>query len=522
MAYNDKTSLDRAKPILLIALAISTVGLWLIGSQFAFSDNQSFNPAENLSKSPGHSLFPKVALSGDKIYTVWSDNSSGNLEIFFARSTDGGANYSSPSNLSNDADQSRAPSIIISNSNIFVVWSSGSGNNSEIFFARSTDGGASFSIANISQNSGFSYTPQLVASGSNVYVVWNDNTDGNLDIMFARSTDGGASFSASVTLNDNTGGQSSIPSIAVFSSNLYVVWNDNTDGNLDIMFARSSDGGYSFNSPTNISVNPGGSYSPQLAVSGSNVFILWNDNTDGNLDVMIAKSIDDGATFTGALDLSDPLGLNGAYADYPQIALYNSNVYVIWQGSSQAEVSMYTDTLDIYMAASTDEGNNFNMPLNLSNTAGQSSLPRIAASSNGVYAIWHENVGNNYEILTTNNHLPTYIFSGILQPINSDGSSIFKLGSTVPIKFQLLDASGNNVDTAEAQLHIAKVTNYVVGDQTEGISSGSANSGNLFRYDAGTHQYSYNLATKNLSKGTWQMIIELDDGSVHNGIISLR
>jgi hypothetical protein len=340
--------------------------------------------------------------------------------------------------------------------------------------------------------------------------------------MFARSTDGGASFSASVTLNDNTGGQSSIPSIAVFSSNLYVVWNDNTDGNLDIMFARSTDGGYSFNSPTNISVNPGGSYSPQLAVSGSNVFILWNDNTDGNLDVMIAKSIDDGATFTGALDLSDPLGLNGAYADYPQIALYNSNVYVIWQGSSQAEVSMYTDTLDIYMAASTDEGNNFNMPLNLSNTAGQSSLPRIAASSNGVYAIWHENVGNNYEILTTNNHLPTYIFSGILQPINSDGSSIFKLGSTVPIKFQLLDASGNNVDTAEAQLHIAKVTNYVVGDQTEGISSGSANSGNLFRYDAGTHQYSYNLATKNLSKGTWQMIIELDDGSVHNGIISLR
>ena len=470
MAYFDRNLLARAKQIFLVALAVSTMGLLFFGSQFAFSDNQSFNPTENISNSHGQSLFPKVALSGDKIYTVWSDNSSGNLEIFFARSTDGGANYSSPTNLSNDADQSRAPSIAISNSNIFVVWSGGGGSNSEIFFARSTDGGASFSIANISQNSGFSYTPQLAASGSNVYVVWNDNTDGNLDIMFARSTDGGDSFIG----------------------------------------------------PTNISANPGGSYTPQLAVSGSNVFILWNDNTDGNLDVMIAKSIDDGATFAGALDLSDPLGLNGAYADYPQIALYNANVYVIWQGSSQAEVSMYTDTLDIYMAASTDAGNNFNMPLNLSNTAGQSSIPRIAASSNGVYAIWHENIGNNYEILTTNNHLPAYIFSGILQPINSDGSSIFKLGSTVPIKFQLMDASGNNIDTAEAQLRIAKVTNSVVGDQIETTSSGSSNTGNLFRYDTGTHQYSYNLATKNLSKGTWQVIIELDDGSIHNGIISLR
>ena len=469
MAYNDRTLLAGAKQIFLVALAVSTMGLLFFGSQFAFSDNQSFNPAENLSNSLGQSLFPKVALSGDKIYTVWSENSSGNLEIFFARSTDGGANYSSPTNLSNDADLSRAPSIAISNSNIFVVWSGG-GSNSEIFFARSTDGGASFSIANISQNSGFSYAPQLAASGSNVYVVWNDNTDGNLDIMFARSTDGGDSFIG----------------------------------------------------PTNISANPGGSYSPQLAVSGSNVFILWNDNTDGNLDIMIAKSIDDGATFAGALDLSDPLGLNGAYADYPQIALYNTNVYVIWQGSSQAEVSTYTDTLDIYMAASSDAGNSFNMPLNLSNTAGQSSSPRIAASSNGVYAIWHENIGNNYEILTTNNHLPSYIFSGILQPINSDGSSIFKLGSTVPIKFQLLDASGNNIDTAQAQLRIAKVTNSVVGDYTEAISSGNSNTGNIFRYDTGTHQYSFNLATKNLSKGTWQIIIELDDGSVHNGIISLR
>ena len=510
-------------PKLGIGLAVLAVGLLIFGPhQFAFSDNKSFNSSENLSNNSGQSLFPQVALSGNNAFAVWSDNSSGNLEIFFARSTDGGANFSSASNLSNDPAQSRTPSIAVSNSSISIVWSSSVAGNSEIFFARSTDGGANFSIANISQNSGFSYTPQLAVSGSNVYVVWNDNTDGNLDIMFARSTDGGANFFAAVTLNDNSGGQSSIPSIAVSPSSVYVVWNDNTDGNLDIMFARSTDGGGSFSSPTNISANPGGSYTPQLAVSGSNVFILWNDNTDGNLDVLIAKSTDSGATFAGALDISDPLSLNGAYADYPQMTLYNNNVYVVWQGSSQAEVSTYTDTLDIYMAASADGGNNFDMPLNLSNTAGQSSLPRIASSSNGVYVIWHDNVGDNYEILTTNSHLPTYTYSGVLQPINSDGSSIFKLGSTVPIKFRLTDTSGNFVDTAEAQLRLAKVTNSIVGDQTEAISSGDANTGNLFRYDAGTHQYIYNLATKNLSKGTWQLIIEIGDGTVHNAIISLR
>ena len=454
----------------IFVLLLVVAGILFVPCQLAFSENQSFNVPKNISNSSGQSLFPKVALSGNNMYAVWSDSAAGNSEIFFARSTDGGQTFSALTNLSSDPDRSRTPSIAASNSNVYVVWSSNVGSNSEIFFARSTDGGQTFSTSDISNNAGFSYTPQLAVAGSNVYVVWNDNTSGNLDIMFARSTDGGNSFS----------------------------------------------------SPVNISANPGGSYTPQLALSGSTVYIVWSDNTDGSLDILLTKSTDNGVTFTNALDLSDPLGINGAYADSPQIALYLNNVYVVWQGSSQADVSTYADALDIYLAASADGGSTFNMPLDLSNTAGQSSLPKIAASANGVYVVWNDNVGNNYEILTANNHLPTYIYSGVLQPINSDGSSIFKLGSTVPIKFQLKDSNDNYASMAIAQLHVAKVTNSIVGDQIEAISSGNANTGNLFRYDASSNQYIYNLSTKSLSKGTWQLIITLDDGTIHNSIISLK
>ena len=35
----------------------------------------------------------------------------------------------------------------------------------------------------------------------------------------------------------------------------------------------------------------------------------------------------------------------------------------------------------------------------------------------------------------------------ILQPINIDGSSVFKQGSTVPAKFRVCDASGNSLGT---------------------------------------------------------------------------
>ena len=38
----------------------------------------------------------------------------------------------------------------------------------------------------------------------------------------------------------------------------------------------------------------------------------------------------------------------------------------------------------------------------------------------------------------------------ILPPINANGTSVFKQGSTVPVKFTLCDASGNPISNAAA------------------------------------------------------------------------
>src|SRR5439155_26818322 len=39
-------------------------------------------------------------------------------------------------------------------------------------------------------------------------------------------------------------------------------------------------------------------------------------------------------------------------------------------------------------------------------------------------------------------------FTGVNQPINQDGTSIFKLGQTFPVKFHLVDANGADVNNA--------------------------------------------------------------------------
>jgi len=102
----------------------------------------------------------------------------------------------------------------------------------------------------------------------------------------------------------------------------------------------------------------------------------------------------------------------------------------------------------------------------------------------------------------------------ILQPINLDGSSVFKQGSTVPAKFRVCDTNGNSIGTpgVVSDFKLIKKTNGTSSDTNETVVSTSADS--AFRWDPGAQQWIFNISTKNLSKGyTYTYQITLNDGS---------
>jgi hypothetical protein len=112
-----------------------------------------------------------------------------------------------------------------------------------------------------------------------------------------------------------------------------------------------------------------------------------------------------------------------------------------------------------------------------------------------------------------------YTWSGVLQPINQDGSSLFRLGQTVPVKFQLTGGSAG-ITNAVARLYVAKVTDQVIGTEEEAGSTSAATQGNLFRYADG--QYIFNLSTSGLTTGTYQLRVDTGDGILRVVNISLR
>jgi hypothetical protein len=83
----------------------------------------------------------------------------------------------------------------------------------------------------------------------------------------------------------------------------------------------------------------------------------------------------------------------------------------------------------------------------------------------------------------------------ILQPINADGSSVFKLGSTVPTKFRVCDVNGTSVGlpgtVASYQLIAAGATTGLTVDE----QAYSTAIDTTFRWDSTAQQWIFNQGT---------------------------
>ena len=124
---------------------------------------------------------------------------------------------------------------------------------------------------------------------------------------------------------------------------LFVVWQgNNKEGQFDIFLSKSSDGGITFSQPINLSNDPSDSIDPQLATVQNNLFVIWNDNSSKNNNVMIKKSSDGGITFSKPINLS-----NSTNADSinPQLASTANELFVVWQEDLSGNNQIYFTTV---------------------------------------------------------------------------------------------------------------------------------------------------------------------------------
>ena len=354
--------------------------------RFNSNNNEDFiticknnNDNEQPIPTPSAPPIPPTPPEDDNVYVAWSEGRPFDREVFFAVSNDNGQTFSTPENISNNAGDSSELQMVVSDNNVYVVWTdtsnSGDIDNRDIFFTVSNDNGQTFldTPIDLSNNAGDSANPRMAVSGSNVYVVWIDNSNGgDFDIFFTVSNDNGQTFlDTPIDLSNNTE-TSANPQMAVSGSNVYVVWIDASNGgDQDVFFTVSNDNGQTFlDTPIDLSNNAGLSFNPQMAISGSNIYVVWvDDSNGGDRDIFFTVSNDNGQTF---LDTPIDLSNNAGDSATQQMAVSGSNVYVVWVDTSNG------GDLDIFFTVSNNNGQTFlDTPIDLSNNTELSVLPQM-------------------------------------------------------------------------------------------------------------------------------------------------
>jgi hypothetical protein len=261
----------------------------------------------NVSRSPGiFSWLPRLVMPpGDAqtVYAIWQDivfrGGSHGGEIFFARSTDGGASFSEPDNLS-DTIRGAGKGRLTADS-----WHNGS-----------------FDLAG--------------GKGGTLYAAWTEY-EGRLALR--RSIDGGRSWGEPVVLvhGDDEGELPARgPSLAAGPGDtVHLAWTVGEDPAADIRVATSVDGGQSFGPPELVAASSRHADAPRLAVDKRGTLHLAYAEADrpfGAYDVRYARRGPGEDSFSSPRSITSDHGRKVASVHFPALAVGDDDaLYVLWE-----------------------------------------------------------------------------------------------------------------------------------------------------------------------------------------------
>lgn len=194
------------------------------------------------------------------------------------------------------------------------------------------------------------------------------------------------------------------------SGTIYVAWTDfRSNGDGDIYLSKSTDDGATF-SP-NMPVYTGGAVPSgmqrgvAMAIDSiGGIHMVWMEMKRSNLpDLRYIRSTDGGATFSAPMYIGGPAGVSAQ--DFPSMGIDANNIiYVAWVDDRESRGGK-KGTTQIYFTRSSDRGLSFSVPTRASNMPGgvggscECCNTSMAVSSDGhIYISFRSNIDNRRDI----------------------------------------------------------------------------------------------------------------------------
>ncbi len=383
---------------------------------------------------------------------VWEDERKCDHcpDIYFARSTDGGQNWSANMMVHNMCNPSVPPypdcaclftpdiAVRQADKSLWVVWQQDPSydnigpDDGDSDYAVSHSKGQTWGAATaLCTDTGLQIRPRVISAPSGyLYAVWEDERDDDGDIYIARynpDVDVGWSIPVKVS-DDTTGAEQREPNLAADAAgHVYVVWVDEREDVYgDVYFSRwlegSSWGASAWSANTRLS-DAAMDYADApdiMAARGSALLAAWMERVPTgpatyDFQIVVARSDDGGATWNRAVvDRLYDASASNAFYDNPALAAGPSEtVYVTWLYSPDSQAA----TSDVLFAQSPDGGTHWTEARTLSlpsGTVSSNALPALASNlQDQLVVAWHDfRDGSSTQIYATGYPANRYLTAG--------------------------------------------------------------------------------------------------------------
>jgi hypothetical protein len=264
-----------------------------------------------------------VADAQGNLHVVFVDQRDGNYEVYYKRLDNSGSEIVADTRVSNDPDFSQEAQIALDlSTSAHIVWqdSRGGGGSYQIFYSKISPAG-SIAVAEtpVTVTSGSAEDPDLVVdTAGNIHLVWDDTRDTSQEIYYKKLDNSGGELLADQRVSDLP--DTSLRASITLDSNqdLAVVWRDRRGGDDELYLERLDRNGMVLESDTRVTQADGQSAFPVIRADASReLYVVWQDDRDGDLEIFFKRSF---RCKTGTVDLqsgsSHPvLFVNGQIGD---------------------------------------------------------------------------------------------------------------------------------------------------------------------------------------------------------------
>jgi hypothetical protein len=272
----------------------------------SIDDGTTFTKVINLSNNSKNSNNVEISAFDENVYVVWQDidhtNNNKNSSIMFKSSLDSGNTFNDTIELATNTNDAY-PKVNSYQDYVYIVWNSENNSlskdieNSGLFFIKSSDKGNTFdnSIRIVHNNFGES---QISVSREEVLIGWGGLHAKNInDVYFVKSDDNGTRFTDPYTIqvtkseNKNSSDKINHPTNVEIAHDdpSNIVWQDVISKENQDIFIANTKNDFPSTKIVNLSNNTGISECPQIAVSNNHIYIVWEDITPGNHEILFIK-----------------------------------------------------------------------------------------------------------------------------------------------------------------------------------------------------------------------------------------